>query len=417
MLGDKSLAHRAMLFSALAEGKSKISNFPDSGVTRSLKSCLERLGVKLSLENSVLEVEGNGFKRFIGEGVTLDCGNSATTMRLLLGALVGTGTPAKLVGSESLSKRPIRVDEHMPFLGFNNVQTSGGKLPAEISGCENQDTLPAFLNTKYPSAQVKSALILASLGRKSATTLIEDLHTRDHTENMLASMGAEIRFFDGDPKKILVSPLKNGLAPLNENLPGDISSAAFLLVAAALVPNSKVTIKNVLLNSSRIGYFKALEDAGCELSATVTKKVFGEKVGDVILKSPTVLRPIEISDTQQVGDMIDEFPAIAAMMAYTTGISVVKNAEELRYKESDRIHSIVEAFKDLGLNVHETQDGFSVLGSKILKTGCPIRTNNDHRIAMAFSLLSLVGDVEVDDSKIIEQSFPNFKETIEGMYS
>lgn len=419
MLGDKSLAHRAMLFGALADGKSVVSNFPDSGVTRAMLNCLRELGVDVSISGSVMMVEGGGMQRFKRDCMMLNCQNSATTMRLLIGALFGTKTRAVVTGSESLRKRPVRIDKCLQQLGFTNMVSNDGHLTLYIT--EFKDKIPDKLpdiDTKCNSAQLKSAVILAALGLKKRLVLREPLQTRDHTEKMLMSMGASISWSQDDESGIntvCVDPLVLPLEPISGKMPGDISSAAFILAAVALVPNSEVTIEDVLLNDTRTAFIDVMRQMGCEIEMKTAGNWCGESYGSIHLKSPTILKQVDIRDPQQVVNMIDEFPVVAALMAHANGISTVRNAEELRLKESDRISSIVRAYEQLGLQFHEYDDGFSVNGSRDLKARAPIATSCDHRIAMAFSLLGLVGDVSVDDGDIISQSFPGFNETIDSL--
>lgn len=419
LLGDKSLAHRAMLFGALADGKSHVENFPDSGVTKALLGCLKALGVEVEVADNTLEVVGNGFQPFKKSCQMCDCKNSATTMRLLVGALFGTKTRAVIVGSDSLQKRPIRVDESMKELGYSNIVTCNGKLTMYITSFDDQPKLeiPKQIYTKQSSAQVKSALILAALGLKQQLEIVEQIKTRDHTENMLRFMGASLQTGHSNQgmNVVVVQPLVKPLQPLVGKLPGDISSAAFILAAAALVPNSEVCVEDVLLNETRLGFIDVLQKMGCKVDVAQRNVRFGEKCGDITLRSPLFLKQVEISDQKLVVDMIDEFPAIAALMAFATGISTVRNAKELRFKESDRIKSIMNAYQILGLECYEYEDGFSVVGSKKLQSSKPIEVQNDHRIAMAFSLLGLVGDVKVDNGDIIHESFPNFTQILDRM--
>lgn len=415
LLGDKSIAHRAILFASLAKGKSTIRNFPDSGVTRSMIDALRKLGIEIHLDNksNTVQIYGNGFNKFINENITCECGNSATTMRLLAGAIAGTKSNAIIDGTDALRKRPIRVDALLNQLGYA-LCTNDGYLPIVIRDSnDRQLDIPIAIDTEFKSAQVKSSLIIASLGRNSQTCITEQMKTRDHTEKMLSNMGAKIEYVQSN--KIIVHPLKSDLKTLDGELPGDISSAAFILVAAAIIPNSQVIIRNILLNDTRTGYFKALSDAGCNIEITDIRSTFGEKTGSIKICSPNALKSVIIDDEKQVGNMIDEFPAIAILMACANGKSSVRNAKELRYKESDRIKSIVEGYRALGLECEEFEDGFDIVGSQFFQQKSIIKTNKDHRIAMAFSLLNLISTVDIDDSDIISQSFPNFYQIIKDI--
>lgn len=422
LLGDKSLAHRAMLFGALAKGKSTVTNFPDTGVTRAMASCLQALGVQLKVQNCTLEVDGNGLAQF-GKKPTrdipiCDCKNSATTMRLLLGALVGSRLNATAIGTDSLSKRPLRVDEALRDLGIDAIDASNGHLPAYVHPSKADIAFPSCAyELKHSSAQVKSALLLAALCSRQKIILSEKVPTRDHTENMLRSMGLDISDDCDDDRShvICAKPLVGELDPLVGKLPSDPSSAAFVFSATALVPGSEVVVRDMLLNENRIGFLSVLERMGCTCARNFAGFSLSERYGDVELKAPPVLNAVTIDDPVEISQMIDELPAIAMLMARANGISTLRNARELRFKESDRIKSILQAYQKLGLSYHEYEDGFSVVGQQEMAAKEPIETFNDHRIAMAFSLLGLVGDVAVDDADVMRESFNGFEETIERM--
>ena len=413
--GDKSLAHRAALFAALAIGDSEICNYPDSGVTRAMRQALKELGVPSTLEDGVLRLSGkrrqelrapDGVPRF-GEAVfaplhaepIVYCGNSATTFRLLAGAVAATGTAVTLDGSKGLRCRPMdRIAEPLRLMGADVTTTDGHAplafRPAPLHGIDY--TLPVA------SAQVLSCLQLAALGADGASTFHVPDPVRDHTTRMLRAMGARI---EEEGSSTRVYPCGT-LRPLRGTLPGDISSAAFLLVAAALVPGSCVTIMDIGLNPTRTGILDVLSEMGASISVGNVHDAFGEPMGDVTLAAAP-LHGIDIGGDLVVRS-IDEFPAIAAAAAFAEGTTTVRNAEELRYKESDRISAIVTQLRALGADVVETPDGFSIRGGTV--RGGTAYANGDHRLAMSMALCGLRAPepVTVCGAEILNESFPEF---------
>ena len=405
--GDKSLAHRVALFAALAEGESVVSNYPESGVTRAMRGALESLGVPSSWTEGVLRVTGNGFRAFPHTGATAYCGNSATTIRLLAGALVGTGSKATLDGSEGLRKRPMgRIADPLRLLGAR-IETTQGAAPLSIapSPLETLDySLPVA------SAQVLSCLQLAALGAKGPCRLTVPGPVRDHTARMLNNMGATIV---EEGRTSVVHPLgAMRLSPLKGTLPGDISSAAFLFAAAALVPGSDVTVTGIGVNPTRTGILDVLEQMGAKVTRQNERLEMGEPVADVRLVA-VPLKGIQI-DGDLVVRAIDEFPAIAAVAAFATGRTVVRDARELRYKETDRIAAIVTQLRALGTAVDEFDDGFALEGGTL--TGGTVQANGDHRLAMSLALCGLRAPVAVEGAEILNESFPAFVPTLESLF-
>ena len=404
--GDKSLAHRVALFAALAAGETEVGNYPDSGVTRAMRRALETLGVPSSLDGDVLRLSGG--RRF-QPGVVAYCGNSGTTFRLLAGALAATGTSATLDGSDGLRRRPMdRIAEPLRLMGAD-VSTSDGRAPlvfrpAPLHGIDY--ALPVA------SAQVLSCLQLAALGADGVSTFRVPGPVRDHTTRMLRAMGARIDE-DGCATRVHPLPPSASLRPLRGTLPGDISSSAFLLVAAAIVPGSRITVENVGVNPTRTGILDVLAEMGAVVSVENVRETFGEPVGDITLESAP-LRGIDIGGDMVVRS-IDEFPAIAVAAAFADGTTVVKDAEELRYKESDRIAAIVAQLRALGTDVTETPDGFSVRGGTV--RGGTARANGDHRLAMSMALCGLraAAPVTVQDAEILNESFPGFVSSLDSL--
>ena len=396
--GDKSLAHRAALFAALAAGNSEIGNYPDSGVTRAMRQALAALGVPSALEDGVLRLSGSRWH----DAGTVYCGNSGTTLRLLAGALAAAGTPAVLDGSEGLRRRPMeRIAEPLRLMGADVATTDGHAplvfRPSPLRGIDY--TLPVA------SAQVLSCLQLAALGADGASTFRVSGPVRDHTTRMLRAMGARI---EDDGRTTRVHPLTatGTLNPLKGALPGDISSAAFLLVAAAIVPGSRISVTNVGLNPTRTGILDVLSEMGASIDTSNVHETFGEPTGDVTLAAAS-LRGISIGGDLVVRS-IDEFPAIAVAAAFAEGTTTVRDAEELRYKESDRIGAIVTQLRTLGADVTETADGFTICGGTV--SGGEIRANGDHRLAMSMALCGLRASapVTVRGAEILNESFPEF---------
>lgn len=402
--GDKSLAHRAALFAALADGMSTVGNYPDSGVTRAMRGALDALGVPSSLVDGVLTVKGNGLRPFPRAGAVACCGNSGTTIRLLAGAVAGTRSSATLDGSEGLRKRPMnRIADPLRLMGADIAAVDGHAplviRPASLKGVDY--TLP------MASAQVKSCLELAALGADAPVTLHEPGPSRDHTARMLRAMGATV-ISDGLTETVHPATCLN---PLSGTLPGDISSAAFLLVAAAIVPGSRVTVRGVGLNPTRTGILDILSAMGARVSTSDEHEEFGEPVGEVTLEAAP-LHGVEIAGDLVVRS-IDEFPAIAAAAAIADGVTTVRDAEELRYKETDRIAAIVAQLGALGAEVTESKDGFAVRGGTL--KGGVARANGDHRLAMSMAVCGLRVPVSVEGAEILNESFPEFEGAITSL--
>ena len=397
--GDKSLAHRAMLFASLAEGESEVRNYPDSGVTRAMRGALESLGVPSSLEAGVLRVKGNGFRPFPNAGATGYCGNSATTIRLMAGAVAGTGSSATLDGSAGLRRRPMnRVADPLRAMGAE-IATDDGRAPLVFSAAGRLK--PVDYAVPVASAQVLSCLQIAALGASGASRFTGPGPVRDHTARMLGSMGADISSAGFlSPARPLARPLR----PLHATLPGDISSATFLFAAAAIVPGSRITVTGIGVNPTRTGILDVLESMGAVVSLANARDEMGEPVADVTVAAAP-LKAVEIKGDLVVRS-IDEFPAIAAVAAFAEGVTVVREAKELRYKESDRIAAIVTQLRALGAEVDEFDDGFAVHGGTL--TGGTAQANGDHRLAMSMALCGLRAPVSVEGAEILNESFPSF---------
>ena len=402
--GDKSLSHRAALFAALAEGESVIDRFLVSGVTRAMLEALTAVGVSWHLDGTRLTVQGKGLRGFSQPSGPLFCGNSATTLRMLAGALAAAGTPCMLDGSEGLRKRPMdRITEPLERMGVP-ITTRNLCAPLTLGARDAAHPLRAVdLTLPVASAQVKSCLILAALAADGVTTLREPGPSRDHTERMLSAMGAQIR---ADALTVSVAPLTSALSPLKLTLPGDISSAAFLLVAAAAVPGSSIRVRDVGLNPTRTGILDVLKAMGACLTVDNHRLVAGEPVGDILLTAAP-LKAVRVSGDTVVR-MIDEFPVFAVAACFACGTTHVYDAEELRYKETDRISVLCGELRKLGVRLEERQDGFSIEGGTLRGGVC--EAHGDHRLAMSLALTGLAAPlpVTVRHAEILNESFPDF---------
>ncbi len=409
--GDKSLAHRSALFAALAEGDSEIARFPDSGVTRAMRGALASLGVPSVLEDGTLKIRGNGWRPFPCAGAVAYCGNSATTFRLLAGAIAGTGSQATLDGSAGLRRRPMnRIVDPLRAMGAKIASATGCAADGREIACAPLEFSPSPLQgieyaVPVASAQVLSCLQLAALGASGKSDFTVPGPVRDHTSRMLSAMGVELAGSQ-------VSPLAGkALKPLKGVLAGDISSATFLLAAAAIVPKSEITIKGVGINPTRTGALDILAQMGARITFANKRESLGESVADITLVS-TPLKAVTVA-----GDLvvraIDEFPALAAAFAFADGVSVVRDARELRYKETDRIAAIVNDLKALGAEAEELEDGFSVRGGTL--RGGRVNANGDHRLAMAMAICSLRAPVTVEGAEILNESFPAFEPTLNAL--
>ncbi|MHB8133948.1 MAG: 3-phosphoshikimate 1-carboxyvinyltransferase [Anaerolineaceae bacterium] len=407
--GDKSLSHRAALFAALALGESKIDNFLDSGVTKSLLKALRQSGVDWELKGNGLCVQGKGLNSLQASELPIDCGNSATTIRLLAGALAGQGVSAILDGSEGLRKRPMdRIVNPLQEMGVPISASENGCAPLILQAHKPQQKLRGgTFNLAQASAQVKTCLLLAGLGADREVIIREPAASRDHSERMLRAMGVQLK--NPDPLTIALTPSEKQLKPLRMRLPGDFSAAAFLLVAALITPGSDLWIQGVGLNPGRTGLLDVLLAMGGNIELINKPDQAGEPIGDIHAQF-SQLHAITISGNLVVR-MIDEFPAFAIAATVAEGTSLVRDAQELRFKESDRITSLIAHLNSLGVRATEAEDGFSIVGGSRLK-GTKVQSLGDHRLAMAIAIAGLVSEspIQIQSSEIINESFPHFGE-------
>jgi len=419
--GDKSISHRAALFAALASGESLVENFLVSGVTQAMLGALSDLGVEWNLEGTTLTVTGRGLRGLSAPAGPLDCGNSGTTLRILAGALAGAGIPATLTGSPGLRRRPMkRIVLPLQEMGVPIQATESGTAPLVLSSRPIGQSLKSLVYTlPVASAQVKTCLLLAALAADGPTTLHEPGPSRDHTERMLNAMGVSvvhrpIPSTDQAYETILTPPSPLDLTSLHMTIPGDISAAAFLIVAALTTPGSQVTFPGVGLNPTRTGLLDALKQMGADLQIRDPRQLHGEPVGDL------TVRYSHLQGTQVSGGlvvrMIDEFPAFTIAAAHAQGQTVVREAEELRHKESDRISAMCSGLSALGVPTQELQDGFIISGG-VIPGGASVGPHGDHRLAMALGVAGLASEkpVTVTDANIITESFPDFIPTLNSL--
>lgn len=401
---DKSISHRTVIFSALGNGTGVVHNFLRSGDTLSTCGCLRSLGIEVVDRDGCIMVEGKGLHGLCEADGILDCGNSGTTMRLLSGLLAGQGFLSILSGDHSLNRRPMRrVIEPLTAMGAEIWGRAGGYYPPlSIKGCPRLEGIAYQL--PVASAQVKSALLLAGLYARSETKLTEPEKSRDHTERMLQAMGVDIE----------VRGLQTTLRPGRELesqeffVPGDISSAAFFLVAALTVPGSEVMIREVGINPTRAGLIEVLQEMGARITIENQRVVGGEPIGDIVA-AYSELHSARV-EGEIIPRLIDEIPILAVAMALAQGESAVRDAGELRVKESDRIKAICSELGKMGAMVEEVDDGFIIQGCPDGFKSAAVDSRGDHRIAMSTAIAALRarGETTIHNSEVVNISFPEF---------
>jgi len=398
---DKSISHRCAIFSLLTKGENRIKNYLKAEDTLNSLEIAKKLGAKIKEENDEIIITAP--EKIKEPDDVLYCGNSGTTIRIYMGLLASNEGFYVLTGDEYLRRRPMkRVIKPLSEIGANiDARENGNLAPIAIRG----NKLKNFnYSSKIASAQVKSALVLAALHANKPSFYKEPFLSRDHTERMLKGMGADLECeMENGGWKIKIYPLENKLNPLNITVPNDPSSAFFFAVAAAITGSSAI-IKNVTLNPTRIEAYKILEKMGAEVEYILKEDKY-EPIGDIIVKGKK-LKAVEVSTN--IPWLIDELPALSMAMAVAEGKSIVKNAKELRVKESDRIKAVVENLKKCGIEAEEFEDGYEIIGGEI--KGAEIDSFGDHRIAMSFAVLGLLAPMKIKKAESIYTSFPNFFE-------
>ena len=410
LIGDKSISHRAVMFSSISKGHNKISNFLMGEDCLSTISCFRKMGVDIQIDGKDVYVKGNGLYGLKRPKEILDVGNSGTTIRLMMGILAGNKFDATLIGDNSIAKRPMkRVTDPLRLMGCNiEGKDDANYTPIKIYG---GDLKAIDYHMPVASAQVKSALILASLYANDTSFIYEKVKSRNHTEIMLKSFGADINV---ENLKISVNPV-NELFSQDIYVPGDISSAAFIIVSALITKGSEVIIKNVGLNETRTGIIDVVKNMNGNIEIINERLVGGELVGDLLVRYTKDLCATTI-DKDIIPRLIDEIPVIAVLATQAEGTTIIKDAQELKVKESNRIKSMVENLKILGADIEELEDGMIIKGKSKLNGG-KIKTFKDHRIAMAFSTLNLISDekIKLDDEDCINVSCPGYFDLIKSL--
>ena len=402
LASDKSISHRCAIFSLLSDKPSKISNFLTAEDTLDSLNIASMLGAKVQRDGGEVTITPPDSIKEPSD--ILYCGNAGTAMRLYCGFLAGVEGSFVLSGDKYLNSRPMkRVTKPLREIGAKiDGRDDGNFAPLHIRG---QKLKPFNYISPIDSAQVKSAMILAGLRGEDKSFYKESALSRDHTERMLNGMGAKIdRLSDGT---IEINPIKSPLKPLEIRVPADPSSGFFFGVAAAITPNSKVTIKDTTLNPTRVEAFKVLQKMGASVKFIQKEDIY-EPLGDIEVSFNGKLKAVTVDSN--IAWLIDELPALSIAMAVADGVSEVKNAKELRVKESDRISSVVEGLKACGVKVQEKDDGYEITGGEIKRA--KINSFGDHRVAMSFAIAGVVKGMEIEDIECINTSFPNFFEIL-----
>ncbi len=409
--GDKSISHRAVIFASLVEGRSRIRNLSGGEDNLRTVQAFEDLGVKIWPEVGALCVDGKGWEGLTPAAKIIDCGNSGTTMRLLSGVLAGRPFVSILDGDSSLRRRPMqRIINPLGAMGAEILSRNGkGRAPLEIHG---QRLRGIHYRSPIASAQVKSAVLLAGLQAEGLTVFEEPQQSRDHTEIMAQAFGARVRIGAGGRSVEVEGPQRLGARDLQ--IPGDLSSAAFFIVAAATIPGSDLLIRGVGCNPTRTGVIDVLGQMGASVEILGPREENGEPVADLRVRGGR-LTGVEIG-SDMVARTIDEYPILSVAAVLANGATTISGAKELRYKESDRIAVMAEALRTLGARVEEREDGMKIEGRKRLQ-GAPVKAYGDHRVAMALAIagLSSEGGVEIDDSACVDISFPGFFDLLESI--
>lgn len=399
--GDKSISHRSIMFGALAEGKTTIRHFLKGEDCLSTIDCFRKLGVQIDETEEEIVVNGKGWGGLKEPSAILDTGNSGTTTRLMLGILAGRPFHSVMIGDESIGKRPMdRVTVPLASMGADIAGRDNGRFtPLSIRGKKLNTT-----EYKLPvaSAQVKSAVMFAALQADGESVIIEPEATRDHTEKMIEQFGGKIRR-EGDRIIIQGGQTFKGT---DVYVPGDISSAAFFMVAAAITPNSEVVLENTGLNKTRTGIIDVFKQMGADMTVEKTKTA-GEEIGTITVKT-SHLKGTEISGAI-IPRLIDEIPVIALLATQAEGDTIIRDAEELKVKETNRIDTVVDELKKLGADIEATNDGMIIRGKSKLHGGV-VSSHGDHRIGMVMAIASLIteGDVALHDHEAIAVSYPEF---------
>ncbi|WP_209427122.1 3-phosphoshikimate 1-carboxyvinyltransferase [Pararhodobacter sp. SW119] len=416
--GDKSISHRALILGALAVGETRITGLLEGQDVLDTAAAMRAFGATVTRHGpGDWTVAGVGVGGFAEPDRVIDCGNSGTGVRLIMGAMATTPIAATFTGDASLNRRPMgRVTDPLALFGARAWGRAGGRLPMTVVGAA--DPVPVRYALPVPSAQVKSAVLLAGLNAPGQTVVIEPEATRDHTERMLRGFGAEVTVADGPEGRVITLTGQPELRPQAVAVPRDPSSAAFPVCAALLVPGSEITVPGVSQNPTRNGLFTTLVEMGADLVFENPREEGGEPVADLRVRHSGALRGIE-TPAARAASMIDEFPVLAVVAACAEGSTVMRGVKELRVKESDRIDAMARGLEACGVTVEEDADTLIVHGRGAggVPGGATVESRLDHRIAMAFLVLGLAAKaaIRVDDGGPIATSFPVFEPLMQGL--
>jgi len=407
--GDKSISHRALIFGAMTVGETRIEGLLEGEDVLNTAQAMRALGASVERTGEgAWRVHGVGVGGFREPETVLDFGNSGTGCRLVMGAVAGCPITAIFDGDASLRKRPMRrIIEPVELIGAHAVSvTDGGRLPITLAGA--RDPMPVVYRTPVPSAQIKSAVLLAGLAAPGETTVIESEASRDHTERLLAHFGADVRVADEDTGRWIRLQGQPELVPAPVMVPADPSSAAFPMVAALIVPGSELVLTEVMTNPLRTGLMLTLREMGADIEVLERRADRGEEMAGLRVRA-SALRGVEVP-AERAPSMIDEYPILAVAASFAEGTTVMRGLKELRVKESDRLAAVADGLRATGVDMEVEGDDLIVHGPARPLGGATVTTHMDHRIAMAFLVMGLASEkpVGVDDASFIATSFPAF---------
>ena len=416
--GDKSISHRSLIFGAMTVGETEIRGLLEGQDVLDTAAAMRAFGAEVTRHgDGHWTVHGVGVGGFREPGQVIDCGNSGTGVRLIMGAMATSPIAATFTGDASLNSRPMgRVTDPLALFGAQAFGRTGGRLPMTIVGAA--DPVPVRYTTPVPSAQVKSAVLLAGLNAPGQTVVVEKEATRDHTERMLVGFGAELSVEDTNQGRVITLTGQPEFTPQKIDVPADPSSAAFPMAAALIVPGSDILVRNIGLNPTRIGLIITLQEMGGDISFENERDVAGEKVADIRVRYTETLNGIEVPP-ERAASMIDEYPILSVVAANAQGQTVMRGVKELRVKESDRIDAMARGLEANGITVDEGEDWWIVtgMGPGGVPGGATTQARLDHRIAMSFLCLGMASKkpVSVDDASPILTSFPIFEPLMSGL--
>lgn len=407
--GDKSISHRGIMLGSLAEGITEITNFLQGEDCLSTIACFQKMGVRIDNDGSVITIYGNGLHGLKKPVSVLDVGNSGTTARLMSGILAGQTFTSTITGDESIQKRPMkRIMTPLSQMGAKITDCKGnGCVPLEIEGTPLNGI---HYDSPTASAQIKSAVLLAGLYANGETSVTEPFLSRNHTELMFHYFGIPVK---REGTTAAITPIDK-LTGQKIEVPGDISSAAYFMAAGAMVPNSEILIKNVGINPTRDGMIQVMKQMGAKISLENPRELCGEPVADILV-STSALKGITIGGSM-IPTLIDELPIIAVLATAAQGETIIKDAQELKVKESNRIDIMVRNLSSMGADISAAEDGMIIRGGKPLHSAT-IPTRNDHRIAMSFAVASLIaeGETTIENGELVNISYPGFYEDLRSI--